>query len=263
MLVDSHCHLDFPEYEGELDEVVARARSAGVGAMVTISTVLDRAARLREIAGRYDGVWCSVGVHPHEAEHHPDVTAAELVGLSAPPEVVAIGESGLDYYYEHSPRDAQRRLFREHINAARQVGLPVIVHTRAADKDTVAILREAMTEAPFTGLIHCFSTSRWLAEQAVDLGLYVSIAGIVTFKNAEDLRETAAALPLDRLLLETDAPYLAPAPKRGKRNEPAFMVHTAGRIAELRGIEPEDLAAATTGNFFRLFTRCTRPQEAA
>ena len=262
MLVDSHCHLDFPEYEGELDEVVARARSAGVGAMVTISTVLGKAARLREIAGRYDGVWCTVGIHPHEAEHHPDVTAADLVRLAGAPEVVAIGESGLDYYYEHSPREAQRRLFREHIDAAREAGLPVIVHTRAADQDTVSILREAMAEAPFTGLIHCFSTSRWLADQAVELGLYVSIAGIVTFKNAGELRETAAALPLDRLLLETDAPYLAPAPKRGKRNEPAFMVHTADRIAELRGMSADDLAAATTANFFRLFTRCAPPESA-
>lgn len=255
VLVDSHCHLDFPQYAGELDAVIGRARAAGVGAMVTISTVLDRTPVLREIAENHAGVWYSVGVHPHEAAGHVDVTTDDLVRLAEPREVVAIGESGLDYHYDHSPRHTQQHMFRRHIAAARATGLPLVVHTRGADGDTAAILREEMAVGAFTGLIHCFSTGRELAEFAIELGLYVSIAGIVTFKNAHGLRDTVAALPLERLLVETDSPYLAPVPHRGRRNEPAWVVHTAQRIAELKHVGVDEVAAVTTDNFFRLFTR--------
>ena len=259
MLIDSHCHLDFPDFAEDLDGVVDRARAAGVGGIVTISTVPEKAAALCDIARRYDGVWCSVGIHPHEAERYLDVTAEDLVALAAPDEVVAIGESGLDYHYEHSPREAQQRSFRAHVEAARRTGLPLVVHTRGADEDTVAILSEEMARGPFTGLIHCFSTSQWLAEQAIALGLYVSVAGIVTFKKADALRAAVAALPLGKLLVETDAPYLAPAPNRGKRNEPAWVVQVARKVAELKGVDEAGVAAATTANFFALFTRCERP----
>ena len=262
MLIDSHCHLDFPEYDGELDAVVDRALAAGVAGMVTISTKLERAAALREIARQHAGVWCSVGVHPHEAAAHVGVTASDLADLAADARVVGIGETGLDYFYEHSPREAQQELFRAHIAVARDSGLPLIVHTRDADEDTVRILEQEMARGAFTGLIHCFSTSGWLAEQALAMGLYISVAGIVTFGKADALREVVATLPLDRLLLETDAPFLAPAPNRGKRNEPAFVVHTAARIAELRGIDAAALGDATSDNFFRLFARADRAEAA-
>jgi len=260
MLIDSHCHLDFPEYAGELDAVIARARAAGVGGMVTISTTLSRAAKLQGIAQRFPGVWCSVGVHPHETENHTEITTKDLVRLAESEAVVGIGETGLDYHYEHSPRKVQQNLFRSHIGAARETALPLIVHTRDADEDTIGILSEEMEQGSFTGLIHCFSTSRWLAEQAILLGLYVSVAGIVTFKNATDLRDTVVALPQERLLVETDAPFLAPVPNRGKRNEPAFVAHTAECIAKLRGTEVTAFAEATTANFFRLFTRANRTE---
>ncbi|MDA1132039.1 MAG: TatD family hydrolase [Proteobacteria bacterium] len=262
MLIDSHCHLDFPEYDSELDAVIDRARAAGVGGMVTISTRLERAPALRDIANRHAGVWRSVGVHPHEAEGHAGVTASTLADLAADARVVGIGETGLDYYYEHSPRAAQQELFRAHIAVARDTGLPLIVHTRDADEDTVRILETEMARGAFAGLIHCFSTSRWLADQALAMGLYISVAGIVTFRNADTLREVASTIPLDRLLVETDAPFLAPAPNRGKRNEPAFVTHTAARIAELRGIDAAALGDATSDNFFRLFTRADRAEAA-
>ena len=261
MLIDSHCHLDFPELAADLDGVVERARTAGVGGMVTISTELEKAAGLCEIARRYDNVWCSVGIHPHESGRYPGVRAEEIAALAEPEEVVAIGESGLDYYYEHSPREAQQHSFRAHIDVARRTGLPLVVHTRGADEDTVAILAEEMEAGAFTGLIHCFSTSQWLAEQAIALGLYVSIAGIVTFNKAGALREAVAALPLERLLVETDSPFLAPVPNRGKSNEPAWVVQTARKVAELKGVDMAEVAAATTANFFALFTRCRRPAE--
>ena len=258
-LVDSHCHLDFPEFASDLDGVVARARAAGVGCMVTISTHLDKAPTLSAIAQRFDGVWCSVGVHPHEAEQHTAVTAEMLVDAARAPKVVALGETGLDFYYEHSPRDAQERLFRAHIAAARTLDLPVIVHTREADDRTIEILRDEMEKGVFTGLIHCFSTGRALAEQAIALGLYISVAGIITFRKADELRATVRELPLDRLLVETDSPYLAPVPNRGKTNEPAYVTHTAAQIATIKGISAEAVAAATTDNFFRLFRRAERP----
>ena len=259
MLVDSHCHLDVPEFAGELDEVVARARRAGVGRMVTICTRLDQFDRVRAIAERYDDVYCSVGVHPHEAGIDWGYAAQTLVDLAQHPKVVGIGETGLDYYYDNSPRPAQQRSFRVHIAAARTTGLPLIVHTRDAEPDTLAILAEEQARGRFRGVIHCFSGSRALAEGAVALGLMVSLAGIVTFKKADGVREAAGVVPPDRLLVETDAPFLAPVPLRGKRNEPAFVVHTAAAAAALAGESPAALAARTTANFFALFDKVPRP----
>ncbi len=258
MLVDSHCHLDFPELAAEEDAVIARAREAGVGAMLTIGTRLDAFDKVRAIAERHANIWCSVGVHPHEAKEEGQRTPDRLVALAQHPRVIGIGETGLDYYYEHSPRDEQAGSFRAHIAAARASGLPLIVHTRDADDDTAAILRAEMGAGPFTGLIHCFSAGRGMAEAALELGLSISISGIVTFKAAEELRAIVRDVPLDRLLVETDAPYLAPIPRRGKRNEPAFVAHTAAKVAELKGIPMAELERATTDNFFRLFTKADR-----
>lgn len=255
MLIDSHCHLDFPEFASDLDGVVGRARAAGLGAMVTICTRVTEFDRVRAIAERHDDIWCSVGIHPHEAAAEPAVDSARLVALSQHPKVVGIGETGLDYFYEHAPREAQARSFRAHIAAARTSGLPVIVHTRDADDDTIAILREEHAAGAFTGVIHCFTSTRRLAEAALDLGLYISISGIVTFKSAEDLRATVADLPLDRLLIETDAPYLAPVPKRGKVNEPSFVAHTAAFLAKLRGLPVAEVGRITSENFMRLFSK--------
>ena len=263
MLVDSHCHLDYLAKEGDLDAVLDRARAAGVAEMVTICTKLSEFDLVQDIAERHDGVTCSVGVHPHEAEPEGQKDPERLIALAGGDKVVGIGETGLDFYYEHSPRAAQEESFRAHIAAARATGLPLIVHTRDADDETVRILREEQAAGPFSGLIHCFSTSAGLAEAALDLGLYISVAGIVTFNRAEALRETVAEVPLDRLLVETDAPYLAPAPKRGRRNEPAFVVHTAAKLAELKGVAPEALAQATTENFHRLFRKAPKTAEAA
>lgn len=259
MLVDSHCHLDFPEFEPELDDVVARARAAGVKTMLTIGTKLKSFARVRAIAERFDDVWCSVGVHPHEAAEEPIEEAAALIAEAAHPRVVGIGEAGLDYFYEHSPKDDQVRNFRAHIAAARETGLPLIVHARDADDDLCRIMTEESGKGAFPGLIHCFSSTAKLARTALDLGMMISISGIVTFKKADELRAIVREVPLDRLLVETDAPYLAPVPKRGKRNEPAFVAHTAAVVAELKGVTPAQLADATTDNFFRLFTKVRRP----
>lgn len=255
MLVDSHCHLDFPEFEADRDAVVARARQAGVGLMVTICTRLTRFREVLAIAERYREVYCSVGIHPHEAGSEPEADLAQLLALAAHPKVVGIGETGLDFYYDHSPREAQVRSFRCHIAAARQSGLPLIVHTRDAEAETAAILAEEMGQGPYTGVIHCFSASPAFAARAVELGLYISASGIVTFKNAEPVREAIASVPLDRLLVETDAPYLAPVPRRGRTNEPSFVPHTAARVAELHGLAPEELARASTANFLRLFDK--------
>lgn len=258
LLVDSHCHLDFPEYAGKLDEVVARARAAGVGACVTIGTELSRFPGVRAVAERFDDVWCSVGIHPHEAEKELLSDAELLLAETGHPKVVGIGETGLDYFYEHSPREKQVANFRAHIAAARQSGLPVIVHTRDADDDTIKVLEEEMGKGAFTGLIHCFTGTQKLADAALKLGLYISISGIATFKNSVALREVIKTVPLERLLVETDAPFLAPVPNRGKTNEPAFVVHTAKLVAELKGIGEEELARATSENFFRLFAKVKR-----
>lgn len=255
MLVDSHCHLEFADFGEELDQVTARARAAGVGRMVTIGTKLSEFARVLAVAERYDDVYCTVGVHPHEAAAEGASSAEPLLELARHPKVVGIGETGLDYYYEHSPRPEQLASFRSHIAAARTSGLPLIVHSRDADDDMARVLAEEMAAGPFTGLMHCFSSSHQLAETAVAIGLYISFSGILTFKNAEGLRATAKAMPLDRLLVETDAPYLAPAPKRGQRNEPAYVVHTAAALAALRGVSAAEIARATTANFHALFRK--------
>jgi len=235
MLVDSHCHLDYPQLSDDMDGVLMRAAAAGVGTMLTISTKLEKFPQVRAIAERFEHIYCSVGVHPHETEAEPDTVAETLIDLARHSKVVGIGETGLDYYYEHSTIDIQQAVFREHIKAARTTRLPLIVHTRNADEDTGRILDEEMREGAFPGLLHCFSATRQLAEKALDLGFYISISGIATFRNAVDLRATIAALPLDRILVETDAPYLAPIPHRGKPNEPSYVVHTAARVAEIKG----------------------------
>jgi TatD DNase family protein len=257
MLVDSHCHLDFPDFAPERDAVITRAFAAGIGTILTICTRLDQFDGVRAIAEANPRIWCSVGAHPHEAADHADLIAERLVALAAHPRVVGIGETGLDFHYNLSPRDVQERVFRAHIAASMNTGLPLIIHAREADDEIAAILRE---EKPPPGVLHCFTAGRALAEAALDLGFYISISGIVTFRNAEDLRAIVRDLPLDRLLVETDAPYLAPVPYRGKRNEPAFVATTAAFVANLKGLEEGALAAATTENFFRLFAKAQPPQ---
>jgi TatD DNase family protein len=252
MLVDSHCHLDFPDFATEREAVVDRARAAGVGAMLTITTRLDEFPGVCAIAEADTDIWCSVGAHPHEAADHADLSPDQLIALAAHPKVVGLGETGLDFHYDLSPRLVQERVFRTHLEAARATGLPPIIHAREADEDIVRILAE---ERPPPGVLHCFSSGRGLAGAALALGFYISISGIVTFKNAGELRSIVRDLPLDRLLVETDSPYLAPVPHRGKRNEPAFVAATAAVVAALKGIEPAALAAATTANFFRLFAK--------
>jgi TatD DNase family protein len=259
MLVDSHCHLDFADFAAERDAVIARARAAGVGTMLTIGTRLDEFPSVRAIAEAYPDVWCSIGAHPHEAADHSALSSADLTGLAAHPRVIGIGETGLDFHYDHSPREVQERVFRSHIAASRESGLPLIIHAREADDAVARVLREE--RAP-PGVMHCFSSGRALAETALDLGFYISISGIITFKNAEELRAIVRDVPLDRLLVETDAPYLAPVPYRGRRNEPAYVAATANAVAALKGVEPEEFASATTGNFFRLFGKASRPQMA-
>ncbi|MEQ9518720.1 MAG: TatD family hydrolase [Parvibaculum sp.] len=257
-LVDSHCHLDFKDFDGELDDIVQRAGEAGVGLMVTIGTKLREFDKVLKVAESYDNIVCTVGIHPHEAEAEPDVATDRLIELSKHPKVVGIGETGLDYYYDHSPRDLQRANFLAHIAASRETGLPLIIHTRDADEDMAEILSDETGKGPFPALLHCFSSSQTLGLKALDLGLYISLSGIVTFKSAAELQETAKLVPLDRLLVETDSPYLAPVPKRGKRNEPSFVAHTAAKVAELQGISADALAEATTENFFRLFSKVPR-----
>ncbi len=259
MLVDSHCHLDFPDFEAEREQVLARAASAGIGRMVTISTRVKRFAGVLAIAEAHPEVFCSVGTHPHNAAEELDVTAEELVRLSQHPKVVAIGEAGLDYFYDKSPRPAQAQGFRTHIAAARETQLPLVIHARDADADIAAILTEETGKGAFPFVLHCFSSGRALAETGVALGGYVSFSGILTFKNSTELRVIAADLPRDRLLVETDAPYLAPVPHRGKRNEPAFVAHTAGVLAETIGLSVEETATLTTANFFRLFSKMPKP----
>ena len=258
MLVDSHCHLDFPDFAEELDAVVARARRAGIGAIVTIGTRVRRLDEVLAVAERFEDVYCSVGTHPHNAHEEPDVTAAELVRLAQNPKVVAIGEAGLDYHYDNSPREAQAAGLRTHIAAARETGLPLVIHAREADADLAAILREESAKGAFPAVLHCFSSGRALAEAGLALGHYVSFSGILTFKNSQDLRDIARDIPADRILVETDAPYLAPVPHRGKRNEPAYVTHTAAMLAQTRGVTPAEIAAQTTENFFRLFSKVPR-----
>jgi TatD DNase family protein len=259
VLVDSHCHLDFPALAEDRDAVLARARAAGVGTIQTIGTRLAAFGQVVAIAEANPDVWCSVGVHPHQAAKEPPDGPAQLLRWAEHPRVIGIGESGLDYYYDHSPRDVQAEVFRTHIAAARESGLPLIVHTRDADRDTAGVLREAMDKGPFTGVIHCYSSSPELAFAALEMGLYLGLGGILTFKRSDQLRATVRELPLDRLLLETDAPYLAPEPFRGKRNEPAYVARVAATLAEVKGLELGEIEAVTTDNFFRLFAKAKRP----
>jgi TatD DNase family protein len=259
MLVDSHCHLDFPDFSEEREAIVARAIEAGIGRMVTISTRVRKFPQVLEIAETFDPIYCSVGTHPHNADEELDVSVEDLVRLSSHPKVVAIGEAGLDYHYDKAPREAQAQGFRTHIAAARQTGLPLVIHARAADEDMAAILKEETGKGAFPFILHCFSSGRSLAETGIALGGYVSFSGILTFKNSADLRAIAADVPHDRLLVETDAPYLAPVPFRGKRNEPSFVVQTAKVLAETMGASEAEIAELTTDNFFCLFKKMPRP----
>ncbi len=255
MLVDSHCHLDFPDFEDDMDDIVARAGEAGVSHMLSICTHVTKFDPVLAVAEQYDNIFCTVGIHPHNAAKEPEVTAEHLIRMARNDKVIGFGETGLDFFYDKSPRDLQKSQFKVHIEAAREAGLPLVVHTRDADEDMAEILKEETGKGAFSGLLHCFSSSRDLAETALDLGLYLSISGIVTFNKADELREIVKEAPLDRLLVETDAPYLAPVPKRGKRNEPAFTRHTAEKIAEIKEISFEEVATATTDNFFNLFSK--------
>ncbi len=258
MLVDHHCHLDFPQLQDQLDDVLARARNADVRLMVSISTKIRQFEKLRNIVEAHPEIYCSVGTHPHYADTELDIPIEEIVRLSAHPKCVAIGEAGLDYHYDKAPRDAQAVGFRNHIAVARETGLPLVIHARDADEDTATILEDEMAKGAFTAVLHCFTAGRELAERGLALGLYVSFSGVITFKNSQELRDIARDVPLDRLLVETDSPYLAPVPFRGKPNEPAYVAHTAKVLAEVKGVSSQDLAAQTTDNFFRLYSKVPR-----
>ena len=258
MFVDSHCHLNYKGLVEQQVDVLARARESGVSAMLNISTRECEWDDVIGLAEQESDVWASVGIHPHEADQHVGMDCAKLVEKSAHPRVVAIGETGLDYYYDKSDRAQQCTGFREHIKASRETGLPIIIHTRDAEADTAAILTEEMREGAFTGVIHCFTASAEFARIALDLGMYISLSGIVTFKNAQDLQDVAKWLPEERLLVETDAPFLAPIPHRGRTCEPAFVADTARFVAQLRGVAPEILAQQTSDNFYNLFSKAIR-----
>ena len=260
LVIDSHCHLDFEGMEENLPQVLARAEEAGVGLMVSISSRVRSFANLARIADENANVFCTVGTHPHNAHEELGITADELVTLAQHPKCVGIGEVGLDYHYDLSPREAQEANFFVHIHAARRSGLPLVIHSREAEDDTIAILEEEMGRGAFMPLLHCFTSKAKLAHAAVAMGGYVSFSGILTYKTAQDLRETAAALPLDRIIVETDSPYLAPVPYRGKSNEPAFVVKTLETLAQVRGLPVEDMARITSDNFFRLFSKVPRPE---
>ena len=255
MLIDSHCHLDFEALANDIDGVMARAAAAGVTGMVTISTHVDNFSTYAAIADRYPNVWCSVGTHPHHADKELHIQVDDLVRLSAHPRCIAIGEAGLDYFYDNAPREAQATGLRRHIAASRITGLPLVIHSRSADADMADILEEEHGKGAFPFVLHCFTAGPDLARRALALGGYVSFSGIITFKNAEEIREVAGFVPTDRYLVETDAPYLAPIPHRGQSNEPSFVRHTAEKLAEVRGIGFEQLAAESTANFARLFTK--------
>jgi TatD DNase family protein len=258
VLVDSHCHLDFPDFSDELDAIVARSRAAGISRIMTISTRVKKHAQVLAIAEKYPEVFCSVGTHPHNAAQEPEIDARMLAAMATHPKIVAIGEAGLDYHYDNSPRDAQAASFRQHIAAARETGLPLVIHSRDCDDDMAKILRDESGKGAFPAVLHCFTGGRDLAFAAIGLGHYVSFTGILTFKRSDDLRAIAAALPADRILVETDAPYLAPQSYRGKRNEPAYVVEIAKVLAEARGASVDEIARQTTENFFRLFSKVPR-----
>ncbi len=254
-LIDSHCHLDFEELANDRDGVLERAAAAGVARMITISTQVRNFATYAAIADAHDNVFCTVGTHPHQAHEEPEASVETLVRLAAHPKCVGIGEAGLDYYYDRAPRGVAARVFRTHIAAARATGLPLVIHARDADADVGDILEDEMGKGAFKALLHCFTASRRLAERGLALGLYVSFSGVLTFKNSQELRDIARDAPMDRLLVETDAPFLAPVPYRGKRNEPAFVAKTAAILAEAKGVTPDEMARATTANVLRLFSK--------
>jgi TatD DNase family protein len=258
MLIDSHCHLDFPDFADELDGIVARARAAGIARMVTISTRVKRHAEVVAIAERFPDIYCSVGTHPQHAHEELDIGVDELIARARHPKVVAIGEAGLDYHYDNSPRDAQEQSFRNHIAAARATGLPLVIHSRDADVDMARTLEEETGKGAFPAVLHCFTGGNDLAQRAIALGLFISFTGILTFKKSDELRAIAKSLPADRILVETDAPYLAPGRYRGKRNEPSYVVETAKTLAETRGVTPDEIARQTTESFFRLFSKVPR-----
>jgi TatD DNase family protein len=263
MLVDSHCHLDFPQLAERLPEVLTRAKAAGVGRMVTISTHVARFERYRALVEAHEELFFTVGTHPHNAVDEPDVPASEIVALSRHPRCIGIGESGLDFHYDNSPREVQRRVFRTHIAAARGSGLPLVIHARDADEEMIAILTEEMGQGAFDAVLHCFSSGRRLAAVGVELGFYVSFSGILTFKRSEELREIARNVSRERLLVETDAPYLAPKPHRGRPNEPAYVTYTADVLADTVGLAPEPLAELTSANFYRLFRKAAAADRVA
>ncbi|OAP42501.1 LuxR family transcriptional regulator [Sinorhizobium glycinis] len=258
MLIDTHCHLDFPDFDAERDAIIERARQAGVTQMVTISTRVKRFETILAIAEKYENVFCSVGTHPHNADEELDITTEDLVRLSTHPKVVAIGEAGLDYFYDNAPREAQAEGLRRHIAAARETGLPLVIHSRSADEDMAAILTEEAGKGAFPFLLHCFSSGAELARIGVELGGYVSFSGILTFPKSQELRDIAKTVRHDRLIVETDAPYLAPKPFRGKRNEPAYVAHTADVLAETIGVSKEEIAEITTENAWRVFSKMPR-----
>jgi TatD DNase family protein len=255
MLIDSHCHLDFPDFAGDMDATIRQAKEAGVGRMITISTSMAKYDTYRAIAEAHDNVWFSTGTHPHRAHEEPDTSVEELLDKAGHSKCIAIGEAGLDYHYDKAPRDVAAAVFRKHIDAARRSGLPLVIHSRDADEDMAAILRDEMGKGAFKALLHCFTSSRMLAETGLELGLYVSFSGVLTFKNSDELRAIARDVPLDRLLVETDAPFLAPVPYRGKRNQPAYVAETAKVLASVKGVSGAEIARATTANVLRLFSK--------
>jgi TatD DNase family protein len=259
LIVDSHCHLDYDGIYENLPAVLERAEAAGVGLVLSISSRIRNFPKILGIAEAHENVFCTVGTHPHNAHEELDIPVADIVALTKHPRVVGIGEAGLDYFYDNAPRDAQMQGFKNHIAVARETGLPLVIHTRDAEEDTARLLEEEMARGEFKALLHCFTSQQWLAERAVELGLYVSFSGILTYKTAQNLRDTAKVLPEDRILVETDAPFLAPLPMRGKSNEPAFVAHTLGVLAQTRGVSSEHMAAATSSNFFRLFDKVPMP----
>ncbi len=261
MLIDSHCHLDFPDFAPERDDVIARARAAGVSPMITISTRMRRFDDVYALTQAYDDVFCSAGTHPHYATEEKDVPLADILAAAGREKVVAIGEAGLDYHYDFSAVSDQKAGFRRHIEAARHTGLPLVIHSREAEEDTAAILEDEMRKGPFTAVLHCFTSGPELAQRGLALGLYVSFSGVLTFKKSDQLREIATTVPMDRLLVETDAPYLAPMPYRGKRNEPAYVRRTARVLAEVKGVSEDEMARTTTENVYRLFSRLPRPED--
>jgi TatD DNase family protein len=261
-LIDSHCHLDFPDFAEEIEAVVARAGAAGVQRLITISTRIAHGARLVALAERFAEVYFTIGTHPHHAAEEPEADVAAIEAFAAHPKCVGIGEAGLDYHYNYAPRDVAAKVFRAQIGLARALDLPLVVHARDADDDIAAILSQEMEKGSFRAVLHCFTSSRALAQTGLSLGLYVSFSGVLTFKNSHDLRDIAREVPIDRLLVETDAPFLAPVPHRGKRNEPSFMMETARVLAQVKGVDEETIAAETRANTLRLFSKMPPMDEA-